>query len=134
MAHDFFEWNNEFMNIYVGNLSYQIKDEDLRAAFEPFGEVASAAVIKDRFSGEAKGFGFVEMPRQAEAEAAIKALNGSQLKGRPLTVNMARPKKEGERGGGGGGRPNLAQAGGKDASKLAEALESVKGIVAGMVR
>ena len=104
MAHDVFEWNNEFMNIYVGNLSYQTKDEDLRAAFEPFGEVASAAVIKDRFSGEAKGFGFVEMPRQAEAEAAIKALNGSQLKGRPLTVNMAQPKKEGERGGGGGSR------------------------------
>ena len=87
------------MNIYVGNLSYQTKDEDLRAAFEAFGEVASATVIKDRFTGEAKGFGFVEMPKQSEAEAAIKALNGSQLKGRPLTVNLARPKKEGDRGG-----------------------------------
>ncbi len=100
MAQVFFEWNNELMNIYVGNLSYQAKDEDLREAFEAHGEVASAAVIKDRFSGEAKGFGFVEMPKQAEAEAAIKALNGAQLKGRPLTVNMARPKKEGgDRGG-----------------------------------
>ncbi len=91
------------MNIYVGNLSYQVTDEELRAAFEVYGEVSSAAVIRDKFTGEAKGFGFVEMPKQAEAEAAIKKLNGKELKGRTLTVNLARPRKEGERGGGGGG-------------------------------
>ena len=92
------------MNIYVGNLSYQVTDEELRATFEAFGEVASAAVIRDKFTGEAKGFGFVEMPKQAEAEAAIKKLNGKELKGRTLTVNLARPRKEEGRGGGGGRR------------------------------
>jgi RNA recognition motif-containing protein len=85
------------LNIYVGNLSYQVSDEDLRAAFETFGEVSSATVIKDKFSGQSKGFGFVEMPRQADAEAAIKALNGTDLKGRNLTVNMARPRSEAPR-------------------------------------
>ena len=88
------------MNIYVGNLSYQVTDEELRATFEAFGEVSSAAVIRDKFTGEAKGFGFVEMPKQAEAEAAIKKLNGKELKGRTLTVNLARPRKEEGRGGG----------------------------------
>lgn len=85
------------MNIYVGNLSYQVSDEDLRAAFETFGEVSSATVIKDKFSDQSKGFGFVEMPRQADAEAAIKALNGTDLKGRNITVNMARPRSEAPR-------------------------------------
>ena len=89
------------MNIYVGNLSYQVTDEELRATFEAFGEVSSATVIRDKFTGEAKGFGFVEMPKQAEAEAAIKKLNGKELKGRTLTVNLARPRKEDNRGGGG---------------------------------
>lgn len=91
------------MNIYVGNLSYQLTDEDLRAAFEAFGEVSSATVIKDKFSGQSKGFGFVEMPRQAEAEAAIKQLNGTELKGRKIVVNMARPRDEAPRRGGGEG-------------------------------
>ena len=88
------------MNIYVGNLSYQVTDEELRATFEAFGEVSSATVIRDKFTGEAKGFGFVEMPKQAEAEAAIKKLNGKELKGRTLTVNLARPRKEDSRSGG----------------------------------
>jgi RNA recognition motif-containing protein len=95
-------WLRSFIvNIYVGNLSYQVTDEELRAAFEVYGEVSSAAVIRDKFTGEAKGFGFVEMPKQAEAEAAIKKLNGKELKGRTLTVNLARPRKEDTRGGGG---------------------------------
>jgi len=88
------------VNIYVGNLSYQVTDEELRATFEAFGEVSSATVIRDKFTGEAKGFGFVEMPKQAEAEAAIKKLNGKELKGRTLTVNLARPRKEDSRSGG----------------------------------
>jgi cold-inducible RNA-binding protein len=92
------------VNIYVGNLSYQVTDEELKATFEAFGEVSSATVIRDKFTGEAKGFGFVEMPKQAEAEAAIKKLNGKELKGRTLTVNLARPRKEDNRGGGGGRR------------------------------
>jgi RNA recognition motif-containing protein len=87
------------VNIYVGNLSYQVSDEDLKAAFAVFGEVASASVVKDRFTGESKGFGFVEMPKQAEAETAIKKLNGTALKGRTITANMARPRKEVNRGG-----------------------------------
>lgn len=85
------------MNIYVGNLSYEVADEDLRAAFEAFGEVSSASVIKDKFTNKSKGFGFVEMPKQADAEAAIKAMNGTDLKGRKLVVNMARPRSEGPR-------------------------------------
>ncbi len=89
------------MRIYVGNLSYQVTDEELRQAFEPFGEVASASVIMDKFSGQSKGFGFVEMPSKSEGEAAISSLNGKDLKGRALNVNEARPRPEG--GGGGGG-------------------------------
>ena len=88
------------VNIYVGSLSYQVTDAELKAAFEAYGEVSSATVIKDKFTGESKGFGFVEMPKQAEAEAAIKKLNGSALKGRTLTANLARSKKESNRGGG----------------------------------
>jgi len=89
------------VRIYVGNLSYQVTDEELRQAFEPFGEVASASVIMDKFSGQSKGFGFVEMPSKSEGEAAISSLNGKDLKGRALNVNEARPRPEG--GGGGGG-------------------------------
>lgn len=94
------------MNIYVGNLSNDVTDEDLREAFEAFGQVTSANVIKDKFSGQSRGFGFVEMPGKAEAQAAIDGLNGKDLKGRPLNVNEARPRPEGDRGGrrGGGGR------------------------------
>ena len=91
------------MNIYVGNLSYEVTDEDLREAFAAFGQVSSARVIRDRDSGRSRGFGFVEMPTQAEAQAAIQGLNGKDLKGRALNVNEARPRPE-RRGGGGGGR------------------------------
>ena len=91
------------MNIYVGNLSFDVTDEDLREAFEAFGQVESASVIQDRFSGKSRGFGFVEMPTQAEAEAAISGLDGADMKGRSLKVNEARPRTE-RRGGGGGGR------------------------------
>jgi RNA recognition motif-containing protein len=86
------------VNIYVGNLSFEVTDEDLREAFAEFGQVESAAVIKDRFSGKSRGFGFVEMPAKAEAEAAISGLDGSDMKGRALKVNEARARTE-RRGG-----------------------------------
>ena len=89
------------MNIYVGNLPYGITDDDLRDSFTPYGTVDSARVITDRDSGRSKGFGFVEMPSNAEAEAAIQALNGQDFQGRTLTVNEARPRREsggGDRG------------------------------------
>ena len=86
------------MNIYVGNLSYEVAEEDLREAFEGFGRVASVKIIKDRWSGESKGFGFVEMPETAEAQSAIKGLSGKMLKGRALNVNEARPRSEARRG------------------------------------
>lgn len=94
------------MNIYVGNLSYGVTEEDLKEAFESFGEVETAKIIKDRYSGESKGFGFVEMPDRAGAEAAIDGLDGTELKGRTIKVNKARPRSEGRRGFGrqGGGR------------------------------
>jgi len=93
------------VRIYVGNLSYQVTDEELRQAFEAFGEVSSANVIMDKFSGQSKGFGFVEMSSKSEAEAAISSLNGKDLKGRALNVNEARPRPgPGGEGGGGGGR------------------------------
>lgn len=85
------------MNIYVGNLSYQVTDEDLRAAFETFGEVSSAAVIRDKETGRSKGFGFVEMPDQTDAEAAIKAMNDTDLQDRTVVVNQARPRAESPR-------------------------------------
>lgn len=92
------------MNIYVGSLSYEVTEEDLKQAFEGFGQVVSANIIKDKYSGESRGFGFVEMSDKAEAESAIEGLNGKELKGRTLSVNEARPRSEGGRGGGGGGR------------------------------
>jgi RNA recognition motif-containing protein len=98
------------MNIYVGNLSYEANEADLRQAFETFGEVTSANIIKDKYSRESKGFGFVEMLAKAEAQSAIEGLNGSDLKGKTLNVNEARPRvdKRGNRGnngrGYGGGR------------------------------
>ncbi|MBT7161839.1 MAG: RNA-binding protein, partial [Victivallales bacterium] len=92
------------MNIYVGNLPYSTDDDELRSLFEEHGAVDSARVIVDRDSGRSKGFGFVEMANDAEANAAIEALNGQDVGGRPLTVNEARPRAErGSRGGGGGG-------------------------------
>ena len=87
------------MNIYVGNLSREVTEDDLKEAFEAFGQVASVAIIKDKFSGESRGFGFVEMPAKAEAQSAINDLNGKELKGRKLNVNEARPRTEGRRGG-----------------------------------
>jgi len=92
------------MNIYVGNLSGDVTEDDLRQAFEAFGEVSSINIIKDRFTGESRGFGFVEMPAKTEAEAAIAGLNGKDLKGRDINVNEARPRTEGRRPRGGGGR------------------------------
>jgi RNA recognition motif-containing protein len=101
------------MNIYVGNLSYEATEDDLREAFSKFGQVASANVIKDRETGRSKGFGFIEMPTQQEAQNAIAGLNGKDLKGRPLNVNEARPRTERrDRGGGGGGRGGGGRGGG----------------------
>jgi len=88
------------VNIYVGNLSYELTEDDLREAFQAFGQVASASIIKDKFSGRSRGFGFVEMPTEAEAKAAIAGLNDKDLKGRDLRVNEARPRSEGRQGGG----------------------------------
>jgi RNA recognition motif-containing protein len=91
------------MNIYVGNLSFEVTDDDLRQLFSTYGEVESASVVKDRFSGESRGFGFVEMPAKKDADAAIAALNGTEQKGRTITVNEAKPKAPKSGGGGGGG-------------------------------
>ncbi len=88
------------MNIYVGNLSREVTAEDLKQAFSAFGEVTSATVIKDKYSGESRGFGFVEMAVKSEAEAAIKDLNGKELKGRAIKVNEARQRTDDRRGGG----------------------------------
>ncbi|RJP22563.1 MAG: RNA-binding protein [Candidatus Abyssobacteria bacterium SURF_5] len=95
------------MNIYVGNLARGVTENDLREAFAAFGQVASAKIITDKFSGESRGFGFVEMPADAEAREAINGLNGKDLKGQTLNVNEARPRPEGRREGGGprGGGP-----------------------------
>ncbi len=82
------------MRIYVGNLKYSVNDDTLREMFGEFGEVASADVIKDKFSGQSKGFGFVDMPNTSEAEDAIQALNDTLQDGRKLTVNEARPRTE----------------------------------------
>lgn len=90
------------MNIFVGNLSHEATEDDIRTAFGAFGKVTSVSIIRDKFSNEPRGFGFVEMESNAEAAAAIAGMNGKELKGRPLNVNEARPKTE--HGGGGGGR------------------------------
>ncbi|MBI5555569.1 MAG: RNA-binding protein [Elusimicrobia bacterium] len=109
------------MNIYVGNLSRDVTEDDLKQAFAAYGQVATAAIIKDKFSGESRGFGFVEMPTKEEGTAAIAGLNGKDLKGRNLNVNEARPKTEGggarhgggSRGGYGGSRGGYGGGGGK---------------------
>ena len=90
------------MKIYVGNMSYETTEEDLKLACEEFGTVESVAIIKDKFSGEPKGFAFVEMSSKAEAQAAIDGLNGKELNGRELKVNEARPRTENFRGGSAG--------------------------------
>ena len=99
------------MNIYVGNLSNTVTDEDLRQEFEEFGQVESANVIKDKFSGESRGFGFVEMPSKEEAMAAISGLEERELKGKKINVNEARPRPA-NRGGGGGRRDSRRGGGG----------------------
>jgi len=108
------------MNIYVGNLSYETTEEDLKKAFEIYGAVESVRIIKDNYSGRSKGFGFVEMPTKSEAQSAIEGLNGKDLKGRSLNVSEARPRSEGRRGGAkhggsrhGGGRHGGGRPGGK---------------------
>ncbi len=91
------------MNIYVGNLSFDVSEENLRQAFEAFGQVSAASIVKDKYSGQPRGFGFVEMPNQTEAQAAIQNLNGKELSGRPMNVNEARPRTDRGRSGGQGG-------------------------------
>jgi RNA recognition motif-containing protein len=106
------------MNIYVGNLSYDVTAEELQSAFEGFGKVESVNVITDKLSGRSKGFAFVEMAEKAEAQTAIESLNGKELKGRALTVNEARPRTDrggaggGDRHGGGGRGPRSGGPGG----------------------
>lgn len=89
---NFLERKDVLVNIYVGNLSFQMTEEDLKAAFEKFGKVSKASIVKDKFSGNSKGFGFVEMPNMSEAELAIKKLDGVSIKGRNLKVNEALPR------------------------------------------
>ena len=91
------------MNIYVGNISHEVKEEDLKEAFEAFGQVESVKIISDNYTGRSKGFGFVEMSSNSEAQSAIDGLNDKELKGRALKVNTARPRTENRRGGGGYG-------------------------------
>lgn len=99
--------------LYVGNLSYNVTDSDLQQMFSAHGTVQSAQVITDKFSGQSKGFGFVEMGSDQEAQAAINALNGQQNEGRALTVNEAKPREDrGGRGGSGGGRGGYGGGGG----------------------
>jgi RNA recognition motif-containing protein len=108
------------MNIYVGNLALRTTEEELRQAFEAFGDVDTAKIIKDNISGRSRGFGFVEMPNPAEAQAAIAGLNGKELAGSALTVNEAKPRENrggrsfggGSRPGGGGGGPRGGGFGG----------------------
>ena len=96
----------ELMNIYVANVPYSVKDQDLRELFEPFGEVTSAKIIMDKATNRSRGFGFVEMANDDAGRAAIEGTNGKNFHGRDLVVNEARPRTEGDRGGfgGGGGR------------------------------
>lgn len=104
------------MKIYVGNMSYDVQEDDLRQAFGKFGEVDSVSIINDKFSGRSKGFGFVEMSSKEAGQAAIDGLNGKDLKGRALNVNEARPQEKREGGGGysggGGGRGGFSGGGG----------------------
>src|SRR5579863_5897371 len=102
-------------NIYVGNLSFQTTEQDLEAAFSAYGQVERAQLVKDRDTGKSRGFGFVEMADDAGADRAIEALNGSQLDGRSLTVNEARPREARPSGGGGGG--NRGGGGGGDSRR-----------------
>ncbi|MDH5467520.1 MAG: RNA-binding protein [Candidatus Aminicenantes bacterium] len=99
------------MNIYVGNLPREATEDDLRQAFEAFGQVTSAKIITDKFTGDPRGFGFVEMSNSSEAQAAISGLDGKDLKGRTLRVNEARPRRDDRRGGGGFNRGGFSRGG-----------------------
>jgi RNA recognition motif-containing protein len=101
------------MNIYVGNLAKEVTDQELRETFEAYGQVESAIVLKDKFSGESRGFGFVEMRIRTEAEEAIKQLDSKEIKGRHLIVNEARPRRENRGGGGRGGQRGSGGRGGR---------------------
>jgi RNA recognition motif-containing protein len=101
------------MNIYVGNLSNEVTEEDLKQAFETFGEVESVNIIKDKYTNRSKGFGFVEMASKAEGQSAIDGLNGKELKGKALNVNEARPRTESRGRGGGYGSGRGGQGGGR---------------------
>jgi RNA recognition motif-containing protein len=100
------------MKLFVGNLSRRVTQEALQQLFETFGQVESVDIIRDKFSGEAKGFGFIEMPSKDEAQAAMNGLNGRDLDGKSLTVNEARPRTSGPRTGGGGGERRFGGGGG----------------------
>jgi len=107
------------MKIYAGNLSYDVTEDELQEVFEAFGPVDSVAIIMDKYSGRSKGFGFVEMSSDADAKSAIEELNGTELQGRTMTVNEARPRTEhrrdrDRRGGRGGGRGGGRSGGGRD--------------------
>jgi RNA recognition motif-containing protein len=108
----FFFTNFSKMNIYVGNLSWNLKDQDLTNLFASHGEVSSAKIVLDKFTNRSKGFGFVEMPNDDQAQAAITALNGSEVDGRNIVVNESRPKPEGGGSGGGGGFKKRSFGGG----------------------
>jgi len=100
------------MNIYVGNLSWQMTDEDLRTLFEQYGSVTSAKIVKDKVSGRSKGFGFVEMPDDTEAQNSLSSLYDSEVLGRKIIVNEAQPKPQNGGGGGGGGFKKRSFGGG----------------------
>ncbi len=105
------------MNIYVGSLSFDVTEGELKELFAPFGQVTEVRMIMDKFSGKSKGFGFVEMPSKEEAEKAINELNGKDMKGRAMTVNEAKPKTDrggGRRGGYGGGGGRGGSGGGRE--------------------
>ena len=102
------------MNIYVGNLTFDVSEDDLRGAFEQFGEITEVRLIMDKFSGKSKGFGFIEMPSKDEAEKAIEEMNGKDFKGRDLTVNEAKPKVDRGGRGGGGRRGGSGNSRGRD--------------------
>ena len=100
------------MKIFVGNLAQSVTQDALQQLFETFGQVTSTEIIKDRFSGESKGFGFVEMPSKSESQAAMAGLTGREVEGKPLTVNEARPRSNDRGGGGGGGYGRKGGGGG----------------------
>jgi RNA recognition motif-containing protein len=101
------------MNIYVGNLSNEVTEEDLKQAFETFGQIESVNIIKDKYTNRSKGFGFVEMASKAEGQSAIDGLNGKELKGKAVNVNEARPRTESRGRGGGYGSGRGGQGGGR---------------------